>query len=101
MRTLELESPPLASQVVEAPPPEARLSGRAAPVETSRELSRGDARAYRLFLLIWAAANLLFWSWWLRPEHVETGWLYALFTLPFAYEVTVLPSVFLFYLGRM
>jgi cellulose synthase (UDP-forming) len=71
------------------------------PIGTTPDFSRAEARVYRAFVLIWIAANALFWSWWLRPEHIETTWLYVLFTVPFFYEVTVLPSVFLFYLGRM
>ena len=56
---------------------------------------------YWLFVGLWIVANVFFWVWWLRPEQVSSGWFYTLMTLAFAYDATILPTMYLFYVGRM
>src|ERR671939_1987362 len=64
-------------------------------------LTGAQARSYWLLVLCWTVANVLFWSWWLAPDHIETAWLYILFTLAFGSLVSFLPSMYLFYVGQM
>ncbi len=61
----------------------------------------GEARTYRLLTFLWLAANLVFWAWWLQPERVGAPWLYALFSLAWVYETSLLPSAYLFFVGQM
>lgn len=56
---------------------------------------------YKALCAAWIAANLLFWSWWLSPGHRGVWYLYWPVTLAFFYDGTFLPSMFIFYLGRM
>ena len=58
-------------------------------------------RAFHLLSVLWVAANCLFWWWWLQPERVDSPWLYAVFTLAWAYEVSFLPTMYLYFVGRM
>src|SRR5690242_20941273 len=53
-----------------------------------------------LYTVLWIAANVVFWAWWLRPDRIADPLLYALFTSAWAYEVTVLPSMYLFFVDR-
>jgi cellulose synthase (UDP-forming) len=64
-------------------------------------LQAGQRIVYWLLVVFWLGANLLFWSWWLRPEHVATSWLYLLFTAALAYDGSFLPSIYLYYVGKM
>lgn len=63
---------------------------------------RGFQRVtYWLLLLGWAAANTLFWPWWLRADHILTPWMFVGFTLAFSYDIVLLPTVYLYFIGRM
>jgi cellulose synthase (UDP-forming) len=63
---------------------------------------RGRAAAlYTTLAVLWLAVNVTFWYWWLRPEHVASGWLFAAFTAAFGYQVTFLPAMYAFFTGRM
>ena len=70
-------------------------------VQSVPALTRSQARVHAGFGWIWLAANLLFWFWWLQPERVGAGWLYALLSLALAYDATILPTAYLFFVGRM
>lgn len=52
-------------------------------------------------VVVWIAGNSIFWAWWLRPGNAGDLLLYGLFTAAWAYEATVLPSMYLFFVGRM
>jgi cellulose synthase/poly-beta-1,6-N-acetylglucosamine synthase-like glycosyltransferase len=68
----------------------------------SRSVLRGRERlSYRLLAGGWAGVNLLFWSWWLQPDRIRDGWLYVPLTLALAYYLSVLPSVYVYYVGKM
>jgi cellulose synthase (UDP-forming) len=56
---------------------------------------------YGLLTCLWVAANLLFWAWWLQPGRMGDPLLYGLLTAAWAYEATILPSTYLFFVGRM
>ena len=70
-------------------------------VESESVIKGWTAVAFAILALLWIASNLVFWIWWLTPEHVASPELYVLFTLAFGYEATLLPSVYLYYVGRM
>lgn len=66
------------------------------PFMTSRE-----RRIYYVLVGFWAFANLLFWLVWLQPADRGTTGFFIGFTIALSYEWTFLPSVYLYYLGRM
>ncbi|MDQ3809680.1 MAG: glycosyltransferase, partial [Chloroflexota bacterium] len=70
-------------------------------VESDHVFTASEQRVYRLLTGLWIAANLVFWAWWLRPERVGDPLLYVAFTLAWGYEATLLPSIYLFFAGRM
>jgi len=70
-------------------------------VRTQPIITGRSAITYWALVPLWIVGNLLFWSWWLRPAHVENPWLFALFSLAFGYDVTILPSAYIFLVGRM
>src|SRR6476661_2148832 len=66
-------------------------------VQSTPALTRGQARMHACFTGIWLAANVLFWVWWLQPDRVGAPWFYALLSIALAYDLTVLPSAYLFF----
>ncbi|MBV9546218.1 MAG: glycosyltransferase, partial [Chloroflexi bacterium] len=70
-------------------------------VQSTPALTRSQARVYSSLAIIWIGANVLFWSWWLEPERVGSIWMYILMSIALAYDATLLPSAYLFFLGRM
>ncbi|HET9016446.1 MAG TPA: glycosyltransferase family 2 protein [Thermomicrobiaceae bacterium] len=63
---------------------------------------RGWSRVvYALILAVWIPANVTFWSWWVQPAHVGNPWLFAAISLASAYDLTLMPLVFLFFLWHM
>jgi cellulose synthase/poly-beta-1,6-N-acetylglucosamine synthase-like glycosyltransferase len=70
-------------------------------VQSTPALTRGQVRMHTCFSLIWLAANALFWVWWLQPARVGVPWLFALLSIALAYDATVLPTAYLFFVRRM
>jgi cellulose synthase (UDP-forming) len=70
-------------------------------VESTREIRGLTAVVYALLAGAWIVSNVVFWTWWLTPDHVASPWLFTLFTLALGYDVTVLPSAYLYYVGQM
>jgi cellulose synthase (UDP-forming) len=70
-------------------------------IQSESALTRSQAHMYAILTCIWVAANVLFWVWWLQPERIGLPWLYVLMTIALAYDATVLPTAYLFYVGRM
>lgn len=64
-------------------------------------MTERDRGMYTLLTICWITANLLFWVWWLQPSHVGSLPIFLLFSLPFAYDASFLPSMYLFFVGRM
>ncbi|MGI8913681.1 MAG: glycosyltransferase family 2 protein [Chloroflexota bacterium] len=58
-------------------------------------------RSYALLVAGWIAAVLLFWRFWLVDARVESVALYVTTSIALCYVATVLPSVYLFFVGRM
>ena len=73
---------------------------RAAEKRFLRPVLTGQLRVkYALLVLLWAAATLYFWQWWLRPEHVIGGARYGLVTVIVGW-VFFLQLYFVFFLLR-
>lgn len=64
-------------------------------------MNKRERLEYRVLVLIWLIFNLLFWIWWFSPEHWGNPILFLIMCVAFFYDVTLLPSLFLFYLGQM
>jgi len=64
-------------------------------------MSRQERRIYWFFVSIWIVANLVFWQWWFRKEHVVSLAMFALTSLALFYETTFLPSAYLFFVEKM
>ena len=73
----------------------------AARVVSDLVIAGADRWVYRALVLAWIVANLIFWVWWLQPAHVATPWFFALFTVTFAYDAVFLPTMFLYFVGKM
>jgi cellulose synthase (UDP-forming) len=70
-------------------------------VASVREIAGRDVWIYRGVVVAWITATLVFWIWWLQPGRPATLGLFIIFTLAFGYEVTTLPSIYLYFVGRM
>ncbi|MDP3962780.1 MAG: glycosyltransferase, partial [bacterium] len=64
-------------------------------------MSARDKVVYWLLVLVWTVVNVVFWSWWFQGEHIANLSMYVLMSVSLMYETTILPSVYLFYVGRM
>ncbi len=56
---------------------------------------------YLLIVIFWIIVNVIFWSWWWESKHIGNICLFAVFSIGLFYEITLLPSFYLFYLGQM
>jgi cellulose synthase (UDP-forming) len=52
-------------------------------------------------MILWIIVNVIFWSWWWEGQHIGNGVLFSLFSAALFYEITLLPSFYLFFLGQM
>jgi len=64
-------------------------------------MSGRDKIVYWLLVIAWLVANIVFWSWWFRPEHIASPVMFAMISAALFYESTVLPSFYLFFLSKM
>ncbi|HYF26027.1 MAG TPA: glycosyltransferase [Baekduia sp.] len=69
-------------------------------VQTVHLASRGQLAVLDALALAWVAAAVGFWTWWLRPEHLVTGWGLALNSGALVFEFVVLPVWFLVFTRR-
>jgi cellulose synthase (UDP-forming) len=56
---------------------------------------------YWAIALIWGAATISFWAWWLHRSAQGTPWLYWPQTVALCYQTTLLPAFFWFFVRRM
>jgi cellulose synthase (UDP-forming) len=63
--------------------------------------SRRDRLVLTAFAIAWLAANIVYWSWWLQPEHIVTLPRFVVASLALGYDLTLMPAIFLFFLFRM
>jgi cellulose synthase/poly-beta-1,6-N-acetylglucosamine synthase-like glycosyltransferase len=48
-------------------------------------LNRHQRRMYGAGILLWLAAQLYFWQWWLQPEHIVNWFLFSYMSMAFAW----------------
>jgi cellulose synthase/poly-beta-1,6-N-acetylglucosamine synthase-like glycosyltransferase len=78
------------------------LTRRSSPhTEVSSVLSPKQKSQYAALATAWVLLNLYFWAWWLQPAHWGNLGLYVPVSLSVFYLFTLLPSVYLFFLGMM
>ena len=56
---------------------------------------------YAAFIAVWVLVNLFFWSWWFNETHMGNRVLFIIMSLALLYESTILPTFYIFFLGRM
>lgn len=56
---------------------------------------------YLEITIVWLLVNVVFWTWWGSKEHIGNTTLFVIFSAALFYEITLLPSFYLFYLGQM
>ncbi len=56
---------------------------------------------YVSIVIFWLIVNVIFWVWWWKSQHIGNVMLFSIFSAALFYEITVLPSFYLFYLGQM
>ena len=82
-----------------------RRHSRALDVLTSTEtvpvFTRAQKAQYIALIILWTAVSGFFWLWWLQPRHPGNPVLFTLVSGSLFYGLTVLPSIYLFYLGSM
>jgi cellulose synthase/poly-beta-1,6-N-acetylglucosamine synthase-like glycosyltransferase len=64
-------------------------------------LSRTDRARHRALAVLWAAVNASFWVWWLAHAGHGTPWMYVIETIALFYQVTLLPTVYWWFVGKM
>src|SRR5262245_41745338 len=69
--------------------------------QTTRVMTDRQRRQFIVLAALWGICSLWFWQWWLRPGHAGNALLFGVVSAALFYSVTVLPSFFMFYLGRM
>ena len=70
-------------------------------VESVSALSGAQRVQYFALLGGFAVSLAFFWVWWLQPAQQGQPVLYALMTLCMAYQTTLLPGFYAFFLGKM
>ena len=80
---------------------------RRAPIETGQRirsltvLSRRDRLLLAAITSVWAFSNLIFWLWWAQPGHVVSVPRFIIASIALAYDLTLMPAVFVFMLFKM
>lgn len=64
-------------------------------------LSRADRVRLGALAVVWAAVNASFWAWWLGHAGQGTPWMYWIETIALLYQVTLLPSVYWWFVSKM
>jgi cellulose synthase (UDP-forming) len=64
-------------------------------------LSRGDRVRLLALAVVWAAVNGSFWAWWFGHAGEGTPWMYWIETIALLYQVTLLPSVYWWFVSKM
>ncbi len=64
-------------------------------------MSKQDKRIFWCLAVLWLVVNVIFWSWWFKPEHIVSLLMFILMSVSLFYETTFLPSVYLFYVSKM
>ncbi len=70
-------------------------------VEKLPIFSTSQRAQYAALVFLFVAANLVFWVWWLQPTHWGERALFFSMVVCLFYQATILPGVYLFFLGWM
>jgi cellulose synthase/poly-beta-1,6-N-acetylglucosamine synthase-like glycosyltransferase len=70
-------------------------------IEQLKVMSRRQQAQYLVLATVWIVVNVYFWHWWFRGNHIGNPPIYALMSAALLYEVTILPSIYTFFLGQM
>jgi len=70
-------------------------------VEQLKVMNNKQEKQYIILISIWIIANVYFWNWWFQSNHVGQMWFYGLMSASLFYDITILPSFYIFYLGQM
>lgn len=70
-------------------------------VQSQPLIFRGKKLQYIAITIGWLLVNVIFWTWWGSKEHIGNNVLFLIFSSALFYEITLLPSFYLFYLGQM
>ena len=70
-------------------------------VELTKVMTPSQERWYWVIVAVWVAVNGYYWAWWIQPGHVGDPIFFAVVSLAMLYVFTLLPSAYLFFLGRM
>lgn len=63
--------------------------------------NKKELTTYWLLVFLWIAVNLFCWQWWFKVEHIGNKTLFILVSVAILYESCVLPSFYLFFLGKV
>ncbi|MGY2745483.1 glycosyltransferase family 2 protein [Arthrobacter sp. UYCu723] len=69
--------------------------------ETAKVFTPGQQLQYAGLVVAWVLLSGYFWLWWLHPGHFGNPLLFTLVSGALFYGLTLLPSIYLFYLGYM
>src|SRR5687768_12612567 len=81
-------------------PPPRRTPGGRGQVSVSA-LTRTQRAAHLGLGVVWVVANVQFWTWWLSRAQAGELWLAITVSAALAYQVSLLPTIFWWFLGRM
>ena len=70
-------------------------------VRLTKVMTRAQKKWYLVLALLWLAVNVYYWTWWLPLERTGNLMLFTVVSLAMLYVFTLLPSAYLFFLGRM
>lgn len=69
--------------------------------ETTKAFTPRQQVQYGALATAWVVLSGYFWFWWLQPGHIGNPLLFTLVSIALFYTMTLLPSIYLFYLGFM
>jgi cellulose synthase (UDP-forming) len=70
-------------------------------IRTIAAMNHWQRKQYWIFAGFWLLAGVYFWKWWALPSHAGNLGLFIVLSTAWFYSTTLLPTFYLFYLGRM
>ena len=70
-------------------------------VRVAKVMTRKQRRWYWALVVLWLGLNVYYWTWWLAQAHTGSFIIFAVVSPALFYVFTLLPSAYLFFLGRM
>jgi cellulose synthase (UDP-forming) len=81
-----------------SPPPSTAQRQR---IRTTAAMNHWQRKQYWILAGLWLLASVYFWKWWASPSHAGNLGLFIVLSTAWFYSTTLLPTFYLFYLGRM